>query len=108
VVVLATLSAIGGLIPTAGLAPENADATVSAEVMGVLLVGQLFFTALPPLLRRLQATDERPIATPPTVGERLAADIAEVADRLERLDAGADVRAECERLRRIARSARAA
>ena len=41
----------------------------------------------------------------PTERERLAIELTAVAERLERLDAGPRVQAECERLRRIARSA---
>jgi hypothetical protein len=41
----------------------------------------------------------------PSERERLVAELAAVADRLERLDAGPQVQAECERLRRLARSA---
>jgi hypothetical protein len=40
------------------------------------------------------------------VRERLAIELTAVADRLERLGAGPQVQAECERLRRLARSAR--
>jgi hypothetical protein len=37
--------------------------------------------------------------------ERLVIELTAVADRLERLDAGPQVHAECERLRRLARTA---
>jgi hypothetical protein len=41
----------------------------------------------------------------PSERERLVLELTAVADRLERLDAGPQVHAECERLRRLARSA---
>jgi hypothetical protein len=41
----------------------------------------------------------------PSERERLAIELTAVAERLERLDAGPQVEAECERLRRLARKA---
>jgi hypothetical protein len=100
---LAVVSAAMGIAPVAGL--EGGDETVYFEILGVVLVGQLLCTALAPLLRRLSAGVERPVVAVPTDHERLARELAAVADRLERLDAGPQVHAECERLRRLARTA---
>ena len=60
---------------------------------------------LAPLLRRLSAGAERPAVAVPTERETLAIELTTVAELLERLDVGPQVQAECERLRRIARSA---
>ena len=60
---------------------------------------------LAPLVRRLNAGAERPVVAVPTERERLVAELISVAERLERLGAGPQVQAECERLRRLARSA---
>jgi hypothetical protein len=59
---------------------------------------------LAPLVRRLSAGAERPAVAVPTERERLAIELTAVADRLERLGAGPQVQAECERLRRLART----
>ena len=91
-----------GIAPLAGL---DGDETLYVEVLGVVLVGQLLCTVLAPLVRRLGAGAERPVIAVPTERERLAGELAAVADRLERLDAGPQVRSECERLRRLARTA---
>ena len=100
---LALVSAAMGIAPIAGL--EGGDETLYFEVLGVVLVGQLLCTVLAPLLRRLSAGAERPAVAVPTERERLVVELREVAGRLERLDAGPQVQAECERLRRLARSA---
>ena len=100
---LALVSAAMGIAPIAGL--EGGDETLYFEVLGVVLVGQLLCTVLAPLLRRLSAGAERPAVAVPTERERLVSELTAVAERLERLDAGPQVQAECERLRRLARSA---
>ena len=100
---LALVSAAMGSAPIAGL--EGGDETLYFEVLGVVLVGQLLCTVLAPLLRRLSAGAERPAVAVPTERERLVSELTAVAERLERLDAGPQVQAECERLRRLARSA---
>jgi hypothetical protein len=100
---LAVVSAAMGIAPVAGL--EGGDEAVYFEILGVVLVGQLLCTALAPLLRRLSAGAERPVVAVPTERERLVTELMSVAERLERLDAGPHVDAECERLRRLARSA---
>jgi hypothetical protein len=102
---LALVSAAMGIAPIAGIVPEGGDETLYFEVLGVVLVGQLLCTVLAPLLRRLSAGAERPVVAVPTERERLVAELRAVAERLERLDAGPQVQAECERLRRLARSA---
>ena len=99
---LAVVSGAMGIAPLAGL---EGDETLYFEVLGVVLVGQLLCTALAPLMRRLQAGAERPAIAVPTERERLANELTAVAERLERLDAGPQVNAECERLRRLARTA---
>jgi hypothetical protein len=99
---LAVVSAVMGIAPLAGL---EGDETLYVEVLGVVLVGQLLCTVLAPLVRRLSAVAERPVFAVPTERERLASELTAVADRLERLDAGPQVVAECERLRRLARTA---
>ena len=101
---LAAVSAVMGIAPLAGL---DGDETLYAEVLGVVLVGQLLCTVLAPLVRRLGAGAERPVIAVPTERERLASELTAVAERLERLDAGPHVNAECERLRRLARTAAA-
>jgi hypothetical protein len=100
---LALVSGAMGIAAVVGLWSDVED--VYVELLGVVLIGQLLCTALPPLMRRMEATAERPVAALPTERERLATELAGVADRLERLDAGPHVHAECERLRRLARAA---
>lgn len=102
---LAVVSAAMGIAPLAGVLSGNGDEAAYFEILGVVLVGQLLCTALAPLLRRLSAGAERPVVAVPSGRERLVLELTAVADRLERLDAGPQVRAECERLRRLARSA---
>jgi hypothetical protein len=102
---LAVVSAAMGIAPIAGLLSEDGDATLYFEILGVVLVVQLLCTVLAPLVRRLSDGAERPVVAVPTERERLATELAGVADRLERLDAGPHVQAECERLRRLARAA---
>jgi hypothetical protein len=104
-VALAAISGAMGVAPVAGLLPDDGDFVAYGEVLGVVLVGQLLCTALAPLLRRLRAGDERPAVEVPAAQQSLAGELFAVAERLERLGAGPQVRAECERLRRLARSA---
>jgi hypothetical protein len=102
---LAAISGAMGVAPLAGLLPDDGDFTAYGEILGVVLVGQLLCTALAPLLRRLQATAERPAIEVPAPQQSLASELFAVAERLERLGAGPHVSAECERLRRLARTA---
>jgi hypothetical protein len=97
----AVVSAVLGIAPIAGL---EGNETLYVELLGVVLVGQLLCTVLAPLVRRLSAGAERPVIAVATERERLATELTAVADRLERLEAGPRVNAECERLRRLART----
>jgi hypothetical protein len=99
---LAVVSAAMGIAPLAGL---EGDETLYFEVLGVVLVGQVLCTVLAPLVRRLSAGAERPVIAVPSERERFAIELTAVAERLERLEAGPQVNAECERLRRLARTA---
>jgi hypothetical protein len=61
-----------------------------------------------PLPRRCEPPQQRAQSRAQQLADehaRLATELAGVADRLERLGAGPQVQAECERLRRLARSA---
>jgi hypothetical protein len=102
---LAVVSGAMGVVPLAGLVPDDGDYTLYGEILGVVLVGQLLCTALAPLLRRLHAGADRPAVEAPSADESLARELIAVADRLERLGAGPQVHAECARLRRLARVA---
>jgi hypothetical protein len=102
---LAAISGAMGVAPLAGLLPDDGDFMAYGEILGVVLVGQLLCTALAPLLRRLRAGDEHPAIEVPAPSQSLASELFAVAERLERLGAGPHVRAECERLRRLARTA---
>jgi peptidoglycan/LPS O-acetylase OafA/YrhL len=104
-VALAAVSGVMGIAPLAGLLPDDGDFTAYGSILGVVLVGQLLCTALAPLLRRLRAGDERPVVEVPAPQQTLAGELFAVAERLERLGAGPQVSAECERLRRLARTA---
>ena len=68
---------------------------------------QIVGTGIAPLLRRLGADAARPAEPALTPVERLAEEIAAAADRIERIAAHPQVSDECERLRRLARAARA-
>lgn len=102
-VVLGVLSGTGGVLPLAGLLPDDGDYyALYGEIVGVLLVGQLLCTALPPLVRRLRAGDGRPaVAVPSGERERMAAELRVVAGRL---DDEPHLRRESETLRRLART----
>jgi len=104
-IALAIVSAVMGITPIAGIVSGDGAETLYFEVLGVVLVGQLLCTVLAPPLRRLSAGAERPAVAVPSERERLVSELTAVAERLERLDAGPQVQAECERLRRLARSA---
>ena len=104
-VALAAISGAMGVAPLAGVLPDDGDFTAYGEILGVVLVGQLLCTALAPLLRLLGETAERPVVEVPAPQQTLAGELFAVAERLERLGAGPQVSAECERLRRLARTA---
>ncbi len=106
-VVAAAISCVMGVAPTAGLTSDSIDAAAYGQILGAVLVVQLVATAVAPLLRRLGAGVPRPAEPALTAGERLADEIAATADRIERIAAHPLVSDECERLRRLARAARA-
>jgi hypothetical protein len=105
--VLAALGAVLGIAPIAGAIDDSDLGEGYFQAVGVILVLQLLATALGPLLRRLAGPRERPLHEPMPEHERLANDLREVAERLERLEPRPEVLAECERLRRLAASATA-
>jgi hypothetical protein len=102
---LAVISGAMGVAPLTGVLSTEGDYTLYGEILGVVLVGQLLTTALAPLLRRLDAGAERPAVDVPHPEPSLAHELVAVAERLERLGADPQLRAECERLRRLARTA---
>ena len=103
-VVAAAISCVMGVAPTAGLTSDSIDAAAYAQILGAVLVVQLVATAVAPLLRRLGTGVPRPTEPALTAGERLADEIAATADRIAAHPLVSD---ECERLRRLARAARA-
>jgi hypothetical protein len=101
--------ALGVLDGTAGAVAiaANLDVTDAGErLMAVALVLLLLTTALPPVLRRMQPARPAPDWPEPRDGslERLAGAVVASTERIERLDDPAAVRAECRRLRELARS----
>jgi hypothetical protein len=64
----------------------------------------LLTTGLPPILRRLGRTTEPVPQAWAGGGESLPQAVIAAADRIERLDPPAAVRAECQRLRELARA----
>jgi hypothetical protein len=106
-VVAAAVSGAMGVLPTAGIVSDGIDAERYAQLLGVVLVVQLVATAVAPLLRRLGAGEARRAEPALTPAERLADEIAAAADRIERIAGHPLVSDECERLRRLARAARA-
>ena len=103
----AAISATMGILPVAGVDPHGIDEGAYAQALGVVLVIQLVSTAVAPLLRRLGTEPARPREPGLTAAERLADEIAAAADRIERIAAHPQVTDECERLRALARTARA-
>jgi hypothetical protein len=102
-IALATLDGTVGGLATAG-AVEVDESDPGARWMAVTVVLLLLTTGLPPILRRLGRMTE---ALPPAWGgrgESLADAVIAAADRIERLDDPAAVRAECRRLRELART----
>jgi hypothetical protein len=96
------VSGAGGILPLSGLVPDDRFDDGYAQLLGVLLIVQLLCTAVGPLLRRLDRTQgEPPVHEPLDPAQRLAREVAEAADRIERLAPDPRVRAECERLRRL-------
>jgi hypothetical protein len=113
---------ISGLV-TASLALGAIDGTVGAiavtgafeadiddsatRLIGVTLVLLLLTTGLPPILRRMQQRAPAAPVWPASRNgslERLAGEVVTTTERIERLDDPAAVRAECRRLRELART----
>jgi hypothetical protein len=100
---LAALDGTVGSLTTAGAVDVDED-DPGARWMAVTVVLLLLTTGLPPILRRLsRTTGTLPQAWGGT-GESLAEAVIAAADRIERLDDPAAVRAECRRLRELARA----
>jgi peptidoglycan/LPS O-acetylase OafA/YrhL len=107
VVAAGAISGAMGIYALVGPVPDGAPAEVYAQIVGVVLVVQVVGTIVAPLLRRLGTGAARPAEPALTPAERLAEEIAAAADRIERIAAHPQVSDECERLRRLARAARA-
>jgi hypothetical protein len=106
---LGVIDAFAGILTVADLVDVDETA---AKVVGVLVIGLLLTTALPPILRRLARTESPADPAAPAAREaapgkwELAAEILAAADRIEGLGNGSgEIRGECERLRSLARSA---
>jgi hypothetical protein len=95
---LAVIDAFAGILPLAELVDDVDDAT--AKAVGVLVIGFLLATALPPILRRLGRS-----APPAKRAGGPAAEILAAANRIDGLGNGnAEIHRECERLRALART----
>lgn len=106
-IALGAFDATAGALATAGAADVDED-DPAARLMAITVVLLLLATALPVLLRRLRPAVE-PTSTPawprPRRGAaRLAAEVVAATERIERLDDPEAVRAECRRLRDLARN----
>ena len=100
---LAAIDGTVGALATAGAVEVDED-DPGARWMAVTVVLLLLTTGLPPILRRLGRTTE---PLPQAWGggrESLADAVIAAADRIERLDDRAAVRAECRRRRELARA----
>ncbi len=106
----ATVSAAVGLAAVSGLADthDHALVTTGIRLLAMFLIVQIATTALVPMLRR---ADHAP-PSPGTVGDAApatespaarAAELLVIADRLEQAASPSAVRAECARLRDVAR-----
>jgi hypothetical protein len=107
-IALAVLDATAGVLAVAG-AVEVAEDDPLIRVVAVAVVLLLLTTALPFVLRRLSPGPAVAAAAPwpaPRGGalERLAAEVVATTERIERLDDRDAIRAECRRLRELARS----
>ena len=102
------IDTVVGVVALLGLL-EDVDGEPFARVLAALLVITVLATALPPVLRRMAASRPRPAAgvpdwpRPPAGG--LAAEVAEVAERLAGMELPPQARAEVARLRDLARDA---
>jgi hypothetical protein len=100
---LAALDGTVGALATAGAVEVDED-DPGARWMAVTVVLLLLTTGLPPILRRLGHTTEALPQAWGGKGDSLADAVIAAADRIERLDDPAAVRAECRRLRELARA----
>jgi hypothetical protein len=94
-IVTGAIDTTAGVLGLSGAIDDVSDGVVTA--LAVLLVILLLTTALPPILRRLQAGRPAPRVVL-SAGGRAAERLEEIAARL-----GPDMRSEAEDLRRIAR-----
>lgn len=105
-IALGALDATAGALAAAGALEVDEDDPV-VRLMAVAVVLLLLTTALPVVLRRLSYTGEATAsAWPASRGsalERLAAEVVAATERIECLDDRDAVRAECRRLRELAR-----
>jgi hypothetical protein len=102
-ILLAALDGTVGALATAGAVDVDED-DPGARWMAVTVVLLLLTTGLSPILRRLGRTTEPLPQAWDGGGESLAHAVVAAADRIERLDDPAAVRAECRRLRELARA----
>jgi hypothetical protein len=105
-IALGALDATAGSLAVVGAADVDEDDPV-VRLMAVTVVLLLLTTALPVLLRRLGSPEEPAPAWPASRGsalERLAAEVVVATERIEGLSDPDAVRAECRRLRELARS----
>ena len=94
--VFGAADAVGALIPITGIVDEIEEPW--GRIFGAALVALVLTSVLPPILRRIQ---------PARADDRIAAEVMEIADRIEVLNAdpgnrGPEIRAEIQRLRRLA------
>ena len=102
-IALATIDGTVGALATVGALEVHED-DPGARWMAVTVVLLLLTTGLPPILRRLGRTTEPVPQAWDGRGESLAHEVLAAADRIEYSDDPAAVRAECRRLRKLARA----
>jgi hypothetical protein len=111
-ITLAAADAFFGILAVSGAVEEVAEGF--GQLMAVLVILLLLTTALPPILRRLQRSAAAPVSPvanldQAAIPQPLVAEVLAAADRIDSLNAdpgnrASDIRRECERLRRLARS----
>ncbi len=107
-IALGLLDATAGALATAGVV-EVDEQDLSARLLAATVVLLLLTTALPAVLRRLRpAVRATPASAWPVprdaAVERFASEVVTATERIERLDDRDAIRAECRRLRELARS----
>jgi len=105
-IALGVLDATAGSLAVVGAVEVDED-DPEIRLMAVAVVLLLLTTALPPVLRRLGGPAPATPAWPASRAgalERLAAEVVEATERIEGLSDPDAVRAECRRLRELARS----